>query len=305
MNKNIFKRVLRSWLFVIVYGMSTGAIAANDRAFFWKVTPVNPGHNDSVVYLLGSVHFADATVYPMRKEITDAFESSKNLVVEIDINKTDHNAMQQLMAKRGNYTDGTTLQDVLSEETWLQLRQRLKLLGIPYDNVKHYKPGLLVLVLTSAQVIQMGFSPDYGIDMHFLKKADADGKQKNVIELETVEQQLDMLLGIPDAELLLQETLYQLDEAELLMNDMMRYWRTGNEDMMQKMLFDDALKQNPSFDEIYQRLFYRRNAHMTSRIEAMLKQGGRYFVVVGTGHLVGDNGIVNTLKQSGFRVERQ
>jgi len=43
---------------------------------------------------------------------------------------------------------------------------------------------------------------------------------------------------------------------------------------------------------------------MTRKIEAMLKQPGNYFVVVGSGHLIGDRGIVNALREKGYGVER-
>jgi uncharacterized protein YbaP (TraB family) len=105
--------------------------------------------------------------------------------------------------------------------------------------------------------------------------------------------------------LLLKESLYSLDEAELLMTDMVRFWKQGNDELMDKLLFEDALTEYPAFTAIYDRLFYARNNQMTSKIETMLKRQGKFFVVVGSGHLVGDKGIVNLLKEKGYVVERR
>ncbi len=270
--------------------------AENDQAFFWQVTSER-----ATVYLMGSIHFADKSFYPLRSEIEVAFQRSDVLVVELDITKTDDRVYNQLLAQRGMYKNGGTIKDVLSEETWRQLRQRLRHLNVSYDSVKNYKPGVMVLTLSAIQVMQMGFDPTLGIDVYFLSKAG----QKKIIELESLEQQLNLFLDIPNGELLLKESLYSLDDADIMMAEMVRYWKTGDEKKMSKRLFEDALNDYPAFSEIYDQLFYDRNASMTQKIEAMLKQPGSYFVVVGSGHLIGDKGIVSALRESGYGVERR
>lgn len=284
-------------LFVFSY-----AQAANDRAFIWQVSSDN-----SVVYLTGSIHFADKSFYPLRQEIEDAFDRSKYLVVELDINNMDNDAYNQLVSQKGTYKNGKTIKDALSEETWLQLRQRLHHLDVDYDAVKNLKPGILVLTLSAIHAMEMGLDPQLGIDIHFLQKAISQ-TGKEVIELETLEQQISLFLDMPDADLLLKESLYSLDETELLMADMVRYWKQGDESQMSKLLFEDAIDQYPAFTEIYDRLFYERNRRMTSKIEIMLKQKTAtktfYFVVVGSGHLLGEEGIVNVLQEKGYEVKR-
>ena len=64
----------------------TLAQAENDRAFFWKVSTVEGGQDAATVYLMGSIHFADKSFYPLRKEIEQAFDQSDYLVVELDVN---------------------------------------------------------------------------------------------------------------------------------------------------------------------------------------------------------------------------
>ncbi len=90
------------------------------------------------------------------------------------------------------------------------------------------------------------------------------------------------------------------------MADMVRYWKTGDEKKMSKLLFEDALNDYPAFSEIYDSLFYDRNDRMTARIEQMLKQPqGSYFIVVGSGHLIGEKGIVKVLRKKGYVVQRR
>ncbi len=283
---------------VLVLGF-TSAYADNDKAFFWQVKS-----KQATVYLMGSIHFADSSFYPLRPDIESAFQRSDTLVVELNINKIDTNAYSQLIARKGVYKTGRTIKDDLTEETWLQLRQRLLHLNVRYETIKSYKPGVLVLTLSSIQVMQMGFSPQLGIDVYFLTKASQKSNPKKIVELETMEQQLDLFLNIPNGDLLLKESLYSLDEAELLMADMVRYWKQGDNKLMSKLLFEDALTQYPAFSAIYDRLFFERNNQMTTKIDAMLKQKGQYFVVVGAGHLVSKKGIVELLSAKGYEVER-
>lgn len=303
------KRCFISVFLVLSLFIFASVHAENDNAFFWKVTPgqcsaKQEPYSQTVVYLMGSIHFADSSFYPIRAEIEQAFSRADTLVVELNINKIDSSTYRQLMAQKGSYKNGETIKEFISEQTWQQLRQRLQQLNIPYDAVKHYKPGVLVLTLMASQVVQMGFLPELGIDVHFLNKASLPGQLKNIVELETLEQQLNVFLNIPDADLLLQESLRSMDEAEWQMADIVRYWKTGDEDKMNKLLFEDALIEFPTFSAIYDSLIYQRNQQMLVKIENMLQQPGNYFVVVGSGHLIGDKGIVSALKQQGYSVER-
>jgi len=289
-------------LSIICFFVFTYAHAANDKAFFWQVTS-----DTATVYLLGSIHFADKSFYPLRQEIENAFSRCEYLVVELDINKIDADVYNSLLLQKGTYKDGKTIKDVIYAETWLQLQKRLNQLNINYDDIKNYRPGVLVLTLSAMQVMQMGFDPRLGIDVHFL--LEATRQAKNIIELETLEQQVNLFLNIPDGELLLKESLYSLDETELMMADMVRYWKQGDETQMNKLLFEDAVEGYPVFSEVYDSLIYQRNRQMASKINVMLKHkaAGKtfYFVVVGTGHLIGEQGIVNVLKEKGYDVKRR
>ena len=281
----------------------TLAHAENDKAFFWKVSTVEGDSDAATIYLIGSIHFADKSFYPLRKEIEQAFDQSDYLVVELDINKVKPETYNEILLEKGIYKDGKTVEDVLTKETLAQLRKRLTRLNVNYDSVKNYKPGILVLTLSAIQVTQMGFQPELGIDAHFLNKA-AQQADKQIIELETLAQQLNLFIDIPDSELLLKESLYSLDESEELMADMTQLWKQGDEAKMNKLLFEDSLDDFPEFNKIYDSLFYARNNKMTSKIVDMLKQRGVYFVVVGSGHLIGEKGIVNLLKEKGYTVVR-
>jgi uncharacterized protein len=48
-----------------------------------------------------------------------------------------------------------------------------------------------------------------------------------------------------------------------------------------------------------------RNTAMTRTIERFLQTPESYFVAVGAGHLVGDNGILSQLRRQNFKLEQR
>jgi uncharacterized protein YbaP (TraB family) len=60
------------------------APAPAKKALFWKATS-----KDNVVYLLGSIHLGSKSLYPLPREIEDAFDHSALLAVDIDINQVN------------------------------------------------------------------------------------------------------------------------------------------------------------------------------------------------------------------------
>ncbi len=276
--------------------LSTAVFSQNDRALFWKFSS-----DTATVYLLGSIHFADNSFYPLRKVITSAFDASDNLVVELDISSVDAGIYNRVLQEKGLYPAGDSLALHISDDTLRPLKKVLAELGVSFDQVKRQKPGILVLTLTALQAQKLGLDPVLGIDLYFIQRAKAN---KKIIELETLQQQLDLFISVPDGELLLKETIKSFDDADVYVKDLIEYWKTGDEDKMQVLLFEDTLNDYPAFTAIYERLFYQRNRQMSEKIQALLKRHEASFVVVGAGHLIGDRGIVRLLENSGYKAER-
>jgi uncharacterized protein YbaP (TraB family) len=270
---------------------------SNDRALFWQVQSEN-----ATVYLLGSIHFADESFYPLRREIEEAFYLSDHLVVEINIDDEKARRYRELIKEKGSYKGETTIRDEITYQTYRKLESVLRRLDMPMDMVHKQKPGILVLTLTSIQVMRMGFLPEMGIDAYLLRNALRT--DKSIIELETIDEQIDIFLNISDGDLLLREALFSLDEAEAQMLDMVFCWKTGDEACIESILFEDALINYPSFVSIYDILFFRRNEDMANDIKTFLDSKGTYFVVVGAGHLVGEKGIPDLLRNAGYQVRR-
>ena len=51
-------------------------------------------------------------------------------------------------------------------------------------------------------------------------------------------------------------------------------------------------------------LLFNRNPNMARQIKGFLDQGETYFVVLGAAHLIGKGGVVELLKNEGFKVDQ-
>ena len=65
-------------------------------------------------YLMGSVHFANESFYPLDEQILAAYDHSSVLVVEVDEETVSEDERQRLIAKHGFYANNKTIKDQLS-----------------------------------------------------------------------------------------------------------------------------------------------------------------------------------------------
>lgn len=290
----MIKHFIVSVLFYLA--ISTPLFASEDRALFWRVDSAS-----ATVYLFGSIHFADESFYPLRKEIEQAFDDSSTLVVEVDINSEE--SMQQfqlVMQNEGYYSGSETLKDNLSAETYQQLQQYLAEAGVPISLVEKQKPGVVMLALAAIQAQQVGLKSEYGIDLHFLNQRN----NKKLLALETMDEQLRIFLDIEDADALLRDSFDSVETLDEEMAALIKAWKQGDEKSLFGLLFENLENEDEVIIALYERLYYQRNIKMAAAVKDYLKQKGTFFVVVGAGHLVGEKGIMDLLRMENHRIKR-
>jgi uncharacterized protein YbaP (TraB family) len=271
------------------------AACQDQKSFLWEVKS-----DDNTVYVLGSLHLMRQQDYPLNKSIEDAFKKSDVLAVEANINDIAQFDMETLLEK-ALYPAHETLSDHVSQETYEILEKETERLGLPLMLVQKQKPWFLALSLTSMEFLKLGFDPSYGIDMHFLSQA--EGKKK-IIELESLEYQFDLLSGFDDdeQEAFLLYTLRDLHVLEQEMQSMLAAWKSGDTEALESIMAKST-SGDIDMSAVYEKLITERNRNMVSKIEGYLKDDKPYFVIVGAGHVVGKEGIINLLKEKGYTVK--
>jgi uncharacterized protein YbaP (TraB family) len=253
------------------------------------------------VFLLGSLHVLKSSAYPLAAEIDRAYASSQRIVFETNLGAMMEPAIQARMIELGVYPEGQNLFQNISETTRKNLEKKLQELGIPLDYFSRFKPWFLAVSLATLELQRLGFNPLYGVDLHFYTKAKAD--EKELAYLESVEYQLNLLgkMNAQDQKSFLAQTLKDLDISAQLADDMMAAWQHGEADDLYEILFE-SFADHPGIED---RLLTRRNQDWLPQIEKMLKTPKITMVIVGAGHLIGPEGLVELLKQKGYEVKQK
>jgi len=254
----------------------------------------------STVYLLGSIHLAKPELYPLAKEIEEAYTQSDVLVLELDpTSNQSEQTIQKSMQQKGLYPAGQNLANQLSPKTYEALKSYMDKINMPMQNIEQLRPWVVMLQLSVTEMMRLGYSPELGIDEHFLRLAKQ--QKKPIIELETAQDQMDLLAREDKAfqDKLLFYTLESMHEMEPMLESMFRSWKNGDTQTFESIMAK-PLEEDTSLQDIYDTLITKRNYKMSKKIEAFLQSNQNYFVVVGSGHVVGKEGIVELLKQKGY-----
>ena len=272
------------------------ALSQSQKSFLWKVQS-----RTSTVYVLGSVHFAKKDIYPLNQKIEDAFDQSDSLVVEANVNDINKIDIQKLM-EQAVYPENDTLEKHVSSETLESLEKETGGLGIPFELLNRQKPWFVAMTLVSLETIKLGLDPHLGIDKYFLSKA--EGKKK-ILELESMDYQVSLLSGFSDKEqeLFLISTLKDLNIMGQEVNQLTQAWMSGDTKSMESILMRSILEDN-RLSPIFEKLIFERNRRMVTKIEDFLRTKETYFVIVGAGHLVGNQGVVELLRGKGYPIKQ-
>jgi uncharacterized protein len=281
-------------LTVLFLAAFTNPAAAKN--FLWQVKSPS-----TTVYLFGSIHYAKSGMYPLDAAIENAFAGSSNLVLELNPLTVDQAKLAQELLAQGMYSGDRTIKDDLNEETFMMLREYLQKAGFPIDVVMKMKPALLALTLSSLELVKNGYNPQQGIDIYFAKKAE---NSKTILELESAKQQIDLLLNLPDANLLLAYTIKDISKTGDQIDQIVNYWKAGAADKINEVDIEESLRENPQLAPIMEEILFKRNITMTEKIKGYLATDKTYFVVVGAAHFVGNRGIVKLLKKAGYTVKQ-
>jgi len=200
------------------------------------------------------------------------------------------------------YQGEETLKDNISEKTYQLAEKKLKELGMSIEGFQKFKPWMVAMTITSMELLKLGFNPDYGIDKYFLDKA--LGK-KEIAELEGLEYQMNLFEGLSKEEndKFLLSSILEADQMEKDIDAMVNAWVFGDTEKMERLLTQN-IQKFPELRGLYKKILDDRNEKMVEKIISYLKTGKKYYIVVGAAHMVGKKGIIQLLKEKGFKVDQ-
>jgi uncharacterized protein YbaP (TraB family) len=251
-------------------------------------------HN--TVYILGSIHVLRPSDYPLSPAVLNAYRNAKSIFMEVNLAEIDSQHMQTELLASARLPEGQTLLSIMGDHRYKRAQTLAQEVGIDLGIFDAFAPWFAAEAISQLQLQQLGFQPKSGVEMFFLERARSDGK--SVAGLETVHDQIALF----DALSMDQQADYlvsSLEEAHDLPKDvdaMVRAWVSGD-----TQWFADQLKSEIGRDPVlYQSVLVARNRKWIPKIEALLNDDRNYLVIVGTGHLVGQDSVIELLKKDGI-----
>lgn len=265
------------------------------KATLWKV---QGEHNR--VYLLGSIHVLSKQAYPLKPALERAFNDANQVVFEINLTHFNPKSFKEEFRRTAYYPGGQSLSKKLTPQTIALLNDLLPLYGLSLKKVEHLKPWFLAEALSSRTLEMAGFSDQLGIDLYFYQKAKAAGKP--VLGLESLRDQAEIFDRFNDQqnEQYLLNTLSGLVAYADTLRQLVKAWKDGNVQVLDQLLNQDK-RSDPVTHDL---LFSSRNAKWMPEIERFAHATGNYLIIVGAGHLVGDDGVVAQLRRAGYTVQQ-
>lgn len=250
------------------------------------------------IVFLGSIHMLPPALKWRTPEIDAAMKRAEVIVFEAPIDG-GMGESATVMDRLGRLKGGETLSKILNKQQWSRLEDAAWKVSFPVNNLQPFEPWMASVTLEVMNYINKGFSPWVGVDMVLEDEAEKAGKK--LAYLETVEEQLSYLAGVPRrvGVKMLMETVKGLETNPDLVFDLLDAWAKGDQVALWKVA-SDSMAEIP---EVEDALLVKRNKNWIAKLETMAKTGKPHFVVVGAAHLAGPDSAITMLRKRGWTIE--
>ena len=256
--------------------------------------------NGTTITLFGSIHILGENDTWRTSALEAAYKAADVIVLETDVSVMGTSEMQSYIAKASMNEAGTPMSELLGPEQTVTVTKAADAAGISFAAMEPYKPWFAALQLSVSNAAAKGFSADQGVDKALENEGRADGKA--IAYFEKTREQLDLFIDLPMEEQIAflvfgaTEVLERPDELK----DLIAAWAKGDVAEIDALM-NRGLEGTPL---VQKALLEDRNARWVKVIrEFFLKDNNSYLIVVGAGHLAGDDSVIAMLRDEGIEVE--
>ncbi|WP_181918957.1 TraB/GumN family protein [Wenzhouxiangella sediminis] len=279
----------RSWARGVVFALALLPSLAF-AAVFWSVTDEAGRQN----WLLGTMHSEDPRLLEWPAPLVDALTRADRIALELVPDAGMLERLRQAMVSSEQSLD-EVLEPALHDWVVSVLTEKY---GMTEPAVNRMKPWAVALTLATRP-------PETGMYMDLMLSYRAQGAGLEVVALETIDEQVDFLAGMPldDQVSLIRATVADHDAYEAVFDELVSAYVDGDLDRLDAV----AEEQMAGLEEHIGRYFDEqgldaRNHRMLERAEPWLAEGG-LIIAVGALHLHGPDGLVALLRNRGWKVE--
>jgi uncharacterized protein YbaP (TraB family) len=271
------------------------SIKSIENALFWKI---EKNENQKPSYLFGTIHLIPAADFFLPDGLETALGKSQKIFFEIDLDEmNDMGAMFGLVDKIMMKND-TSLSDLVSNEEYTKIKAYFENLGLPLAMFDRVKPMFLsAMAGTDGNpfALQDGSFKSYELELAELAKK----KNIEVDGLESMEFQLSIFDSIPyaiQAKMLLESvaaTKPDEDQVEQMYNN----YKSQNLDALNQTISKEDQQLLPYLEM----MLYNRNKNWIPIMKTEMAKDTCFFAV-GAGHLAGEKGVIQLLRNEGYKV---
>lgn len=271
---------------------------SNSEILLWEISKGN-----KTAHILGSIHILREEDYPLSKKIDETFEQSQTLVFETNVDGFN-NEIKQKTKELGFYPKDKKISDEIGANTYKDLQDTLKKIGVKEISCDRLKPWLCSLFIASIEYKKYGFRSGLGVEKYLrdkLKKLEND-KSKKTLSLETVGFQIGLLANEnkefqEDALIIM---LKDLSDSKEILTAMADAWKSADKEALNALL-NESMDQFPEFHKL---MITDRNKDWINKIDKIITEEEKVMIVVGAGHLVGKGNVLKLLEKKGYKVEQ-
>ncbi len=293
---------------------SCGMLDSEYRPALWRVS----GDDGEVMYIMGSVHIGEESMYPFDDRVNSAFEECEYLAVEYDIVSAEERSEkwtaeeQYAYLAQFVYKDGDSIKNHLSADTYNSAKAYLMQKDAYSEQMDLFVPAMWHSVINSLVTEESGYDTNIGVDRVLIKLARETGKQ--VLEVESEKFQTELTLSFDDIiyDDSIRQTIESKNDIAMQYAYMIDLWKRGRDDLIDVMtngmtfLYSgpDDGEYAKAYEEYNNKMMNERNVNMADVADGYIKDGKKVFFVVGAAHICGEDGIVELLRAKGYTVDR-
>ena len=276
---------------------------ASQAQLLWKVSGNGLSRPS---YIMGTYHFAPASMMEKIPGMQQALEGCDVVVGEIEKESMMSAEAQAKMAQAMIAPLDSTLDKLFSPEDLAIVEQVFDkyfgAMGVKLSQMNMLKPNAISVQMQAMQAVKYfpNFNQNELIDMAVQTAANEMGRPS--IGLETIEEQIELLFNGPlteQAEGLL-EACKKDDLFTVQSSALVEAYMAQDLNRIEAVFTDPELGGENA--EEMEALIYDRNRSWAEKLHKMMPERAA-LVCVGAGHLPGDQGLLQLLRNRGYTVE--
>jgi len=255
--------------------------------------------SDTTIVLLGTVHVLSPGTRWLMGTVQADFAASDALILELAPDQKAAEIVQPLIRQHALLPKGQSLMGAIRTDQQGPLLDGLQALEMSPTDVAGYRPWFAAVLMAQQAFTRAGFVPSAGAEATLLARAKL--VDMPVRGLETMAEQIEVFgtLSMPQEQILLRNTLAQIDEQTQFLRDLSKAWLGGQLDKLETLLIEPLLDT----PDLHARIFVARNQRWADKITLLMQQPGVFTVAVGVGHLVGPDNLRDQLAAQGHRLQ--